>query len=546
MIDDESACAATAHGKQWCRSKCIAPKECTAKPTDEIFARAKRLSSDEERRQLANDLRLEAAHRELKFEERDERLRQAAGIEALCTTPDTTVPLGDYVPRGRTSDEMWRVYGSELVFGIHEIHNQYIEPLFATSNQELPDKQRDRALEILTAAFEEFLGQAPFVEEQGAKKPSKLAKDFIFQIRDWIGDWQPLRMYESAHWWCGHLAKISHSDSDLLHVSLAPSSTFPLLDLDIAVEIAETRSAVADHLLIVINDVTPIARGVNPEIVKDDADNGHIGNRGHDGGSAPDYSARGGDRVHIRRRTAFDRKASFGKGLDHTRASQKKRAEAWEKLTRPTYEDKGPLPDISLSKPVPEELRDLEREKLKRELEWQEQLARWASPEYQGIVGLGPANAKPKRPVKCVLMKYERDVAAAKLQRALEEREREAFDDKIRAAKGHGRFNSARRSSADWKTMSHGDDDELPAEKAAVASGESEEALEREAEARAKAEYTARKDHQKLAVTEEDRKRQDTEKAAAEEEAKANESSPKPPDQEIEDDLEVEDDDEDN
>ena len=60
------------------------------KSPTELLDRAKRLPNDEARRQLANDLRLEARERE--FDERDAYFRLADQIDALCTTPDVAPP----------------------------------------------------------------------------------------------------------------------------------------------------------------------------------------------------------------------------------------------------------------------------------------------------------------------------------------------------------------------------------------------------------------------------------------------------------------------
>ena len=53
---------------------------------EEILEQAKGLPNDEARRQLAHNVRMEAAN--LDFDERQERMGLADKIDALCTTPD--------------------------------------------------------------------------------------------------------------------------------------------------------------------------------------------------------------------------------------------------------------------------------------------------------------------------------------------------------------------------------------------------------------------------------------------------------------------------
>src|SRR5262249_50076998 len=132
---------------------------------EKILAHAKKLLDDDARRELADDVRIRAQQLDIdEFEERDEKLRAADEIVKLCTTPDSDTPAqGQYVPRAVTSDEISKVYGYDMAFEIVELHKQSINPLFETLGEELSDKQRDRGLEVLTAAFEEFSGQ-------GAKK----------------------------------------------------------------------------------------------------------------------------------------------------------------------------------------------------------------------------------------------------------------------------------------------------------------------------------------------------------------------------------------
>src|SRR5262249_42704499 len=222
------------------------------------------------------------------------------------------------------------------------------------------DKQRERALGVLTAAFEEFTGQR-------AKKLSALAKDLIAAIHEWIGD---------------------EPDDDVLTYD----------EEQYKQDVDDCRRAIADHLLIQINHLTPIPRGVDSKALEyaltisdEKPDDGHIGNRGHDDGTVPDYSAQGSGREHItrRRRTAFDRRKSKDGHLDGTK------------------EIKGD------SNKLEEAEAEYHRREIKIQQRWMDRAK--AAGYFDEIVGLGPSNRDAKsRIVKRWLMKYERDTAKEK------------------------------------------------------------------------------------------------------------------------------------
>src|SRR6516165_10877278 len=113
---------------------------------EKILAHAKKLPDDDARRELANNLRLEARPKvfegrggllRLDYErdrllhldgERNRLLRLADQIEALCTTPDAPAH-GEYAPLAKTFDEMCEVHGYKMMTEIAELHKRAIAPL---------------------------------------------------------------------------------------------------------------------------------------------------------------------------------------------------------------------------------------------------------------------------------------------------------------------------------------------------------------------------------------------------------------------------------
>jgi len=437
-----------------------------------ILEQAKRLPNDQERRERADDLRRIIP--ELELDERDECMRVADEIDAMCTTPDNKPAEGQYVPRAATLGEISKVYGSDMLLDIKELCNELITPLFETSNKELPDKQRDYALKVLNALFVEFSGHGE------KKKVDRYTKELISKFHEWIGDEQ---------------------DDDII-----------LNDRDDYKEdIENARSAIADYLLILINSATPVPRGVDPGNVVS-TDNRSISGAQHDYHD-PNRGSDGGERMQFcrsrwgGRRAALDRNPkSFGKAseLDYVKKSR--------------------------ARLLSEDEKD---ERLRRLLA---RAAKYTPPQptIPEHIGAGFVKIEPKRKYKRPRMKYERDAAAAKVRKALEwhkrgitvrealEQYKQAVEDKLNAALGRDRFKSMRRSLEDWRASAH--DDELPEEKIeAMLMSDKEQ-------------FYATRSYKKRAVTKKEIDWQEAVRRAAAEEAEFNKSDPaiKPLDWDVE------------
>jgi hypothetical protein len=317
---------------------------------DEAIEQAKRLENDEARRQLANNLRLEA--RELEFDERDERLRLADQIEAMCTTSDApAIQQTPLAARPRTVEERYARYGADIMQDVCELHEELILPLVESLTTK---KGKERLLSILATVYAEFSGEA-----RSGKRDYRAAK-IITELNEWA-------------------------------------------------ETPLEREALASHLEVLLDNLTPIKRGVDPDRIS--ARSRAIGNRGHDDGAVP--SDGGGVRPHIaRRRTALDRKATFGQDtqLNHIRPAKRSRAAAWAGVRR-------------------------------------------IDPVTGKVLG-----AMEGKPPKVQMMSL----------REPKPRPDDAWQDKLRAAHGGARWKSAQRSDKDWEKIGSADDGSLPDEKLAT------------------------------------------------------------------------------
>jgi hypothetical protein len=231
---------------------------------DEILEQAKLLEDDDARRQLANNLRLEA--RELEFDEREERLRLADQIESLCTTPDApAIQQTPLAARPRTVEERYSRYGAEIMRDIRELYEELIQPLVIS--MEKSEKKKERLLNILAAVYAEFSGEA-----YPGKRDYRAAK-IIAELNEWA-------------------------------------------------ETPLDREALASHFELLLDDLTPIKRGVGAARIH--ARDRSIGNRGHDDGAVPTDDGGARERITRSRGSALDKKLTFGKNqeIDHTKGGR--------------------------------------------------------------------------------------------------------------------------------------------------------------------------------------------------------------------------------
>ena len=258
------------------------------KSPTEILDQARRLPNDEARRGLADKLRQLVPT--LEFDERESYMIAADQIEAMCTTPEAPVIREETRPEPpREAMERYAYYGHEIMSDIKELHELWIAPLI----DELP---RSRVLSILADLRAEFSD-----EGSGSGKKDKIATQVIAQINEWA-------------------------------------------------ETQDEREAFASHVEIIIDQLTPIKRGVDPDRIR--AVTKSVGERGMRGS---------GDGDGMNRGSALDRKkVRLGKDsqLDHTRAGKKQRAAALKtvRAVDPTAEIPKPRelrkPDVAQPKYV--------------------------------------------------------------------------------------------------------------------------------------------------------------------------------------------------